>query len=191
MQARKNSPVNYAGKTLISTSYMASDCYNKALVYVCGHDSEGAMGLIVNKPIPELTIASLLRKMRILFPSDINDITMLLGGPSEVTRGFILHSTDCMVKDSHVVSGNVAITSTVDILKTSLYSIPPKHLLMCLGCVIWEKDDLEDQIASHMWIPIQTNEDILFSQDHESKWNKYLKSTGATSKILLDSTGYV
>lgn len=191
MQYRKQPKVDYTGKTLISTSYMASDCYNQALVYVCGHDKDGAMGLIINKPIPNLTIASLLKKLRIMFTTDMHDISLLFGGPSEVTRGFILHSSDCMVEDSHHISGNVAITSTVDLLKTSLYETPPKHLLMCLGCVIWGQDDLEDQIAAHMWIPMQTDEDILFSHDHPSKWKRFLKTTGANSNILLDNTGYV
>ena len=106
-----------SGQILVAMPGMSDPRFAKSVIYVCAHNEEGAMGLVVNRPIESMTFPEMLEQIGIE-PSQSSDaIRVLFGGPVEQARGFVLHSPDYIQEASMVVDDNVALTATIDILR--------------------------------------------------------------------------
>ena len=184
----KNDIENLTGKILLATPAISNEYLNKSMVFICSHDKSGAMGLVINKPIPNMDIKSLLQKLN-LRSEGLGNIEMHFGGLEETDRCFILHSDDYLASESTIVKGNIALTINTDIIRASISNGEPQKKLMCIGCCMWEVEQLENEVASSYWIPIDSDEALIFGDPKADKWSKALLKIGSHTNLFLNVPG--
>lgn len=179
------------GKLLVAMPGMSDPRFEHAVVYMCAHSSEGAMGLIVNKPAPEVRFDDLLEQIGIDRADDGKDIRVHIGGPVENGRGFVLHSTDYMSdKGSLQVDEHTAMTATTDVLSELASGRGPKSSMLALGYAGWGPGQLEDEIARNGWLTCDAKADIVFGRANEFKWSAALKQLGVDPLTLSPDAGH-
>lgn len=178
------------GKLLIAMPGMGDPRFEKAVIFVCAHSEDGALGLIINKPTPELQFSSLLEQLGIDVGSPKRDIRVHFGGPVEHGRGFVLHSGDYMSDSSTLqVSDAFGMTATLDILEDIARGSGPDSALLALGYSGWGPGQLESEILANGWLTCDAKQDLVFGNDDGTKWTAALKSMGVDALLLSSEAG--
>lgn len=181
---------NLTDKILIATPFtMEGNVFNKSLIYVIKHTKQGSMGLIFNRPINDSLEKNLFNKN---FFNNINrsvnidtnnlKFDIYLGGPTEIERGFFLHTADYTKnllfksKDS-----NLAISSNTEILRDVSNGSGPEKSLFIMGYTSWEPKQMEFEIENNLWIIAEPNNDLIFSGEASEKWDKAINSLGLST----------
>ena len=179
-----------AGKLLIAMPGMGDPRFEHSVVYLCAHSADGAMGLIVNKPTPELKFAQLLDQLGIPQGDDLRDIRVHFGGPVEHVRGFVLHTGDYGGKGSTMrVDDTFSMTATIDILEALAKGDGPARSLLALGYSGWGPGQLEDEILGNGWLTCDASEDLVFTAPDPRKWEGALRSLGVEPVTLSAASG--
>ena len=184
----KNDIENLTGKILISTPAISNEYLSKSMVFICNHDKSGAMGLVINKPIPNMNIKGLLSKINVT-AERLENIELHFGGIEEPYRCFILHSHDYKVSESIIIKDNIALTVNTDILRACISNEGPQKKLICIGCCMWEVEQLENEVASSYWIPIDSDEALIFGNPKADKWSKALMKIGSHTNLFSNTSG--
>lgn len=178
------------GKLLIAMPDMGDTRFEHAVIYVCAHSDDGAMGLIVNKPTPDVRFGDLLEQLSIDEGELSVDVRIHYGGPVETGRGFVLHTGDYASGAGTMdVAGGIAMTATLDILEDIAMGSGPKRSMLGLGYAGWGPHQLEDEIIRNGWLVSDATEDILFGRAAEHKWTAALKTLGIDPLMLSASGG--
>ena len=163
--------------------------FEHALIYLCAHSEDGAMGLIVNKPSADVTFEALIDQLSIETDVDVSDVNVYFGGPVELGRGFVLHSPDFRSEMTTMnVDDGFAMTGTLDVLETIAKGTGPKQRLVLLGYAGWGPGQLESEIAANGWLTCDASTDLVFGTENEQKWEAALGSLGV-SPLTLSSEG--
>ncbi len=172
------------GKLLIALPSMNDPRFEKSVIFVCAHSVEGAMGIMINKPVAGLSFQDLLRKLDLGVTPATPDFPVLYGGPVETGRGFVLHSGDYESADATLpVSEDVSLTATLDILRAMGEGRGPHKAIFALGYAGWSPGQIEDEIRSNGWVHCDSDSTILFSTTIEAKW------ATALGKLGIDVSG--
>ena len=152
--------------------------FERAVIFLCVHDAEHAMGLTVNRPVEGLTIAKLLAKLGVKSSARSLDDLVLMGGPVEPERGFVLHTDDYACEPSSLaIGGGVALTATREVLEAMAGSDGcPRRSAMALGYAGWNPGQLEREIRDNVWLTCEADEGLLF--DDEQMVRDYLLRHG-------------
>ena len=190
-----NQPVSQSGylsgKLLIASPLIGDPRFDRAVVFLCSHDGDQAMGLIVNRPMGGLHLPDLLEQLEIGGADAAPDEPVLDGGPVDRDRGFVLHTTDAGCgPGSLVVADRIALTATREILDCLVSDTPPRRAVMALGYAGWDAGQLEDEIAANAWLVAEADEDLLFAGGHEGKWAAALGLLGVTPEFLTAASGH-
>ncbi len=173
------------GRLLIAMPGMGDPRFDRTLIYLCAHSEEGAMGLVVNKTAENLTFDELLSQLKIPLQPNLNTIRVHYGGPVEMGRGFVLHSSDFGAQDSTLqVSEEVCLTATVDILRAMAKGEGPSQCLLALGYAGWAPGQLEHELQRNGWLYCEPDEALLFGDDDNDKWNLALRKIGVDPAML-------
>lgn len=179
------------GKLLVAMPGMGDPRFEKSVVLICAHSDDGAMGLIVNKPTPELSFANLLEQLNIPRAAEGRDIHVHYGGPVERGRGFVLHSRDYRGGPATMeIDARFAMTATLDILEALARGAGPARALLALGYAGWGPGQLEQEILANGWLIGQAEEEVVFAADDPGKWGKALKTMGIDPIALSGSAGH-
>jgi putative transcriptional regulator len=183
------------GKLLIAMPSIQGDDFNHSVVFLCEHSAEGAMGLVLNKPAPQMIFSDLVEKLdlgRDAAPIDIEILQMpvLLGGPVKQFQGFVLHSSDYKSDETLKVAPGYALTATVDVLKAIAAGKGPKRKILALGYAGWSAGQLEDEILRNGWLTSDADADLVFSGDIEKKHEAALKKLGVSPGMLSSEAGH-
>lgn len=179
------------GKLLIAMPGMTDPRFRRALVYVCAHSSEGAMGLIVNRPIPDLALSALLKRLDIAHTPQMAAHPVHGGGPVEPGRGFVLHSPDYSAGEATLtVNSGFAMTATRDILEDIAKGTGPKRVLVTLGYSGWGPGQLDREMLDNGWLSATPGPGLVFSNDNESKWVRALHVLGIEPEMLSGTAGH-
>ncbi len=165
--------------------------FERAVVLICTHDEEHAMGLAVNRPVDGLTVPRLLAQLGVKPAVEMPADLVLLGGPVTPERGFVLHTNDYRCEDSSVdVGDGVALTQTRDVLVAmSADNRRPRRSIVTLGYAGWGAGQLEHEIREGVWLTCDPDETLLFGDDHEHKWSMALSKIGVSADLLSAQTG--
>ncbi len=179
------------GKLLIAMPGMTDPRFEQTVIFVCSHSADGALGLIVNKPIPGLPFRELMTKMEI----EVSDATprtpVMFGGPVETERGYVLHSNDRSNSPTTLaVTSQIALTPTIDILRAIARGQGPQEFLFALGYAGWGPGQIEDEMAANGWIHCDADNAIVFQRDVLSKWKMALAKLGANISGLSSDVGH-
>ena len=157
---------------LIAMPHLNDEYFHRAVVYVCEHNEQGSMGLVITHPT-DLSIAELCAKMNFLMADHRRypDELVLSGGLVNLERGFILHTpTKQDFQHSYKISDQLTLTTSADVLQTFGTSAQPEQYLVTLGCASWSPNQLENEIANNDWLVVPANEQILFHTPYENRW---------------------
>jgi len=182
--------MDLCGKLLIAMPGMGDPRFDRSVVLLCAHSADGAMGLIVNKPSPDLTFAGLLDQLKIPRAAQGRDIRVHSGGPVETGRGFVLHSPDYVsIGATMTVPGGFGMTATLDVLTALALGQGPHAALLALGYSGWGPGQLESEIARNSWLTADAPPDLVFSPDDGGKWTGALKRLGIDPLALSGTAG--
>ncbi|MEL6915300.1 MAG: YqgE/AlgH family protein [Pseudomonadota bacterium] len=180
------------GQLLIAMPGMSDPRFDRAVIFMCAHSDDGAMGLIVNKPAEDVRFSDLLEQLEIPDDDAGRDIRVLFGGPVEHGRGFVLHSADYVANDSTLqvdgVEGTIGMTATLDILEDIARGEGPEASVLALGYAGWGPGQIEGEIAANGWLTCPATSDFVFGEDDAGKWVGALRSLGI-DPLLLSAEG--
>ncbi len=167
---------------LIAMPALQDPFFRRAVVYICEYNEDGAMGIIINKPLENLKVEGVLDKLKIK-PEGRNpairlDKPVLLGGPLAEDRGFILHTPPAKFSSSIRISDNTVITTSRDVLETLGTDEQPADVLVALGYASWEKGQLEQEILDNAWLTAPADMNILFKTPIADRWRDAAKLIG-------------
>ena len=186
----KNSEASYlSGQLLVAMPSMPDPRFSKAVIYICAHNAEGAMGLVINRSIDSLSFPDLLEQLGIETVNVDQQIRVLFGGPVESGRGFVLHSPDYQQEATLVVDESIALTATVDILKAIAGGIGPDHSLLALGYAGWGPGQLDGELKANGWLHVDADEELVFGSALELKWERALGKIGIDPSMLSNTVG--
>lgn len=176
---------------LIAMPAMGDPRFARTVIYMCSHNAEGAMGLVINKAYPGLTFPNLLTQLGIE-PTIDNDITVRLGGPVETGRGFVLHSTDYMRQGSVPLdeSMGIGLTATLDVLRAIATGTGPQRSLFALGYAGWGPGQLDTEIQENAWLAAPADADLVFNADLDALWDRAVKKIGIDVSKLASAAGH-
>ncbi len=178
------------GKLLIAMPGMRDPLFARAVVFLCAHSADGAMGLIVNKPAPELKFSDLLRQLKMPMGAAISDIRMHFGGPVAHGQGFVLHSADYGVEGASLaVNPAFAMTATTDILRDMARGTGPAQALLALGYAGWKAGQLEGEIQANGWLVAPADPELVFGLRDADKWEAALRALSIDPRLLSGGGG--
>lgn len=178
------------GQLLIAMPGMGDLRFERSVIFLCEHSPKGAMGLIVNKPAPDLSFADLLSQLRIPATIDLKHARVHFGGPVEHGRGFVLHSADYAAGESSLKVGpDFSMTATVDILQDMARGHGPRHALLALGYAGWGPGQLEAEIQANGWLVAPSDVDVVFSGRDDDKWSEALRLISIDPRLLSAEGG--
>lgn len=178
------------GQLLIAMPSMIDPRFRHGVILVCGHDKNGAMGLIINKTLEEVRLSHILEQLKMQEPEKGFDLPVHFGGPVEMGRGFALHSTDLMLKDSVEIKKDIALTANTEILDTFAHRKKPKQRFLALGYAGWSSGQLETEIKENSWLQMDAEPGLIFSTSPKDIWKKALKKMGIDPAMLPHDAGH-
>jgi putative transcriptional regulator len=184
------------GQLLIAMPSMTDPRFHRAVIYICAHSSEGAMGLIINQRAPHITLPKLLEQLEIVTPASRQlalspgSMAVQVGGPVETSRGFVLHSPDYFAADSTLpIDDSVCLTATVDILRAIAKGGGPNRAILALGYAGWAPGQLEQEIQANGWLNCPADSDLVFDPDLRRKYTRALNLMGVDPSHLVGISG--
>ena len=186
------------GQMLIAMPAMSDERFARAVIYVCAHSNEGAMGIVVNQPAPNIRFPDLLVQLevipdaeRIELPGEADDVQVLKGGPVETGRGFVLHSGDFFIENSTLpIDEGICLTATLDILKAIAEGSGPEHAILALGYAGWAPGQLEKEIQDNGWLHCAADPELIFGEDTGQKYDMALRKIGIALGQLSSQAGH-
>ena len=177
------------GYFLIATPSLDSGIFKASVTYICEHNEEGAMGVIINRP-SSLTIGEVLEEFDSIEDS-FKSTPVMLGGPVGMQRGFVLHSGDESVdwESTMPVDSDIHLTGSKDILRALASHSGPENFLLTLGYAGWEPGQLEQEITDNHWLAVHADSDILFDTPIEKRFDQALALLGISAASLSSFGG--
>ncbi|MGB0959221.1 MAG: YqgE/AlgH family protein [Halocynthiibacter sp.] len=185
-------PTDLTGKILIAMPSIGDARFEHSVIYMCTHSEEGAMGLIVNKPMPNLNMVQLFDQLDIdVMDETIAEAPVFFGGPVERTRGFVLHKGALEDEDAEAMEleDGLYLSATRDVLEALAEGRGPEAAVLALGYTGWGPGQLEDEIQQNGWLTVEADEALLFDLDVDPKWQNAMAKTGIDPRLLADAQG--
>lgn len=178
------------GKMLIAMPGMGDPRFEHALIFMCDHSDEGAMGVIVNKPSADVDMNTLLSQLSIEIAPGVAPGAVHFGGPVEMGRGFVLHSPDFSSDVTTLnVLDDICMTATLDVLEELGAGTGPSKWLMALGYSGWGPGQLEDELAQNGWLVCDASPRLIFDVPDIEKWEASLETLGVAALALSAEGG--
>lgn len=180
-QVRITPPVpqgSLCGQLLVATPLLQGSCFTRSVIYLCSHNAEGAMGIIVNYPIENLEMSDIMDQLEIDSPIRLRELPIHFGGPVESNRGFVIHSNDYLAQQSMVDKNGIVVTANVSILQELAQGKGPEQGMLVLGYAGWSAGQLESEIEGGSWIIVPASKQLVFDTDNELKWNVAIATLG-------------
>ncbi len=178
-----------SGKFIIASPAMTDPRFYKAVIYMVSHKNEGAMGIIINQPIIETKINTIIENEDLKNNVNMDNIPITFGGPVDTKKGFILHTSEFKDKTTLKVDKNIFLTSNINILKSIVKGEGPKKSLFALGYAGWYAGQLEKELSNNGWLIAPGNSNLIFECDIKNKWNEAMKSIGINPNFLNSKSG--
>jgi putative transcriptional regulator len=186
------------GQLLIAMPVMGDPRFERSVIYLCAHSPDGAMGIMVNRPVGSIDFPELLVQLNIIekdeqikLPEKAETLKVLRGGPVDTGRGFVLHSSDFYIENATLrIDDSICLTATVDILKAIAHGSGPKRAILALGYAGWRAGQLEAEIQDNGWLHCDADQDLVFGNDVEEKYSRALRKIGVDPGKLSNEAGH-
>lgn len=178
------------GQLLAAMPQMRDARFTRTVIYLCAHTSDGAMGLVLNRLVGALSFPDLLGQLGIDTVADAEHIRIRSGGPVETGRGFVLHSADYLDDATLKVDSGVGLTATLDILRDIAAGAGPRRSVLALGYAGWGPGQLDAEMQANAWLNVPPDEELIFDDDLNDKWERCIGRLGASLASLSTDTGH-
>jgi putative transcriptional regulator len=177
---------------------MSDDRFSRAVIYICAHSQDGAMGIIVNHPVQKVSFSEILVQLDVLapdaairLPKTTVAVPVVKGGPVETGRGFVLHSDDYFVDNSTLpINDGIALTATLDVLRAIAEGNGPEKAVLALGYAGWSPGQLESEIQSNGWLNCPADPSLIFDPGLDRKYDRALRKIGIDPSMLSGEAGH-
>ncbi len=179
---------------LIAMPSMLDPVFGGTVVYICEHNENGALGMIINRPT-DMTMDVLFERLDLsleITPHDqvMPQVPVLFGGPVQVERGFVLHAPSADYNSSLTVSDDVSLTTSRDVLEAAAQGNGPRRLVVTLGCAGWSAGQLEDEILRNGWLTVRADPAILFDMPSAERFTAAMNLLGIDPTMLTGEAGH-
>jgi putative transcriptional regulator len=186
------------GQLIVAMPGMLDDRFSRAVIYLCAHSPDGAMGIVVNQPAANIKFPELLVQLDIIpeeqsirLPTSAEQISVLRGGPVETGRGFVLHSADFFIENSTLpIDEGISLTATLDILKAIATGGGPESAVLALGYAGWAPGQLETEIQANGWLNCPADSELIFDTPSDAKYERCLRKIGIEPSMLSSDSGH-
>jgi putative transcriptional regulator len=184
------SDFNLTHHFLIAMPSMQEGVFAGTLTYICEHNENGALGIVVNRPT-SLTLAEMFEQINIpLHQPELQKVPVHFGGPVQTERGFVLHDTPGEWQSSLHINDRLALTTSKDILEALGQGNGPRHLIITLGYAGWDQGQLEHEMGENAWLTVPASEHILFDLPPEERLSAAMALLGVNYLSLADEAGH-
>ncbi len=184
------SSINLTHHFLIAMPSMADPYFAKSLAYVCEHNDQGALGVVINRPI-DMTLQALFERLSLtLKHKDLSDAPIYFGGPVQTDRGFVLHEPAGNWQSTLRVGDAIGLTTSKDILEAVGRGEGPQKLLVTLGYAGWSAGQLEHELGQNAWLTVEAKDAIIFDLPSEERLPAAMELLGVDYARLADSAGH-
>lgn len=182
------SPPFLTGQFLLAMPGIGDPRFERSVIAMCAHDENGALGISIGSPIRELGLHDLLEQFEIEAEAAPNAL-VVLGGPVEPSRGFVLHSLDWGGQDTIDVAGRWALSGSIDTLKAIATGKGPSRWLVALGYAGWGAGQLDGEMARHGWLAVEGTTALLFDTPADQRWERGYRDAGIDPRLLVSGAG--
>lgn len=187
--------MNLTGQFLIAMPAMQDPFFSKTVTFICTHNEDGAMGVVLNRPM-QITLDHLFNQIDIPceYPT-ISDIPVFFGGPVQTERGFVLHSPSIEYNSTMQINESVALTTSKDILESTAQSAGPDKILIALGYAGWSAGQLEEEMSKNAWLSVSVSQpkafnDLIFNLPYDEKLPLAMRLIGVDFASLSEVAGH-
>jgi putative transcriptional regulator len=179
------------GRILIAMPGISDPRFDRAVILMCAHTGEQAMGITINRPLEGLSLSELFDRLGLDSAVAPERFAVLAGGPMERERGFVLHTDDYAASEfTLAVAEGVSLTATRDVLEAMTDADRrPRCAALALGCANWGPGQLEEELKDNVWLACDADETLIFGEDHENKWSRALAKIGVAPERLSAQCG--
>ncbi len=178
---------------LIAMPQMNDPRFHRAVVFLCVHDKKGAMGMVINNPLPSPDFAEVLKQVGVMADRPLDDkiraMPVLAGGPVQGVNGFLIHSSDFSQKDTIHVDDLFSISGTVDSLRTIVNGYRPEKMIFTLGYAGWGAGQLERELQDNVWLTVPASHEIVFNTPASEMWENAFALIGVNPAMLSSISG--
>ena len=178
------------GQLLVAMPQMRDPRFTRSVIYMCAHNAEGAMGLVINRLVGSITFPDMLEQLGIAAGEHGRQIKVHFGGPVDSGRGFVLHSDEYRHEGTVAVVDGMALTATIDILKDIAGGHGPRRCLLALGYAGWGAGQLDAEIQANGWLTVPADDHLVFDNDLEGKWDRAIGKLGISHAMLSGEAGH-
>ncbi|MBU3078352.1 YqgE/AlgH family protein [Sphingomonas quercus] len=176
------------GRFLLAMPGIGDPRFERAVIAMCAHDGNGALGIGIGRVAPRLGLHLLLAQLE-LPPGKAPDVPVHLGGPVEPQRGFVLHGLDWRGEGTLNVDGRWALTGTLDILRAISEGRGPDQFVVALGYAGWSGGQLEEEMTRHGWFDVEGDTGLLYDTPAAERWAAAFATTGIDARLLAADCG--
>ena len=177
------------GQVLIAMPALHDGPFARSVIYVCAHTGDGAMGIVLNKPLAKPSFADLLQQLDVSPLPPARQLRLCEGGPVDGARGFVLHTADWTGDGSLRVDSDTALTASLDVLQAVAAGRGPAKGLLALGYANWGPGQLDVEIQQNAWLSAAPQQDLLFDAACDTKWRRALASLRVDPAKLSNEAG--
>ncbi len=171
------------GRFLVAAPSMPDERFQKSVVFICKHDNDGALGIIVNNKVDDLPLGQVYKQLGIEVSSVAGNKPVLFGGPVETSRGLVLHSSDYKREETLLIDGGMALTASLEILKDMAGGQGPSKAWLALGHSGWAPGQLDQEMQDNAWLVVDGDPELVFDPNLDAKWQRALDRLGAKGDI--------
>jgi putative transcriptional regulator len=164
-----------AGQLLVASPEMVDPRFYHAVILVVRHDRNGALGIIINRPVEDRPLSSLLEALGEKGTGVVGSVRIFAGGPVQPEIGFVLHSADYHRAETAYIGGRVAMTSSSEILRDIGNRQGPNKSLVAFGYAGWRSGQLEGELSQRAWFTAAGDEKLIFDEDRDAVWDEAMK----------------
>jgi putative transcriptional regulator len=179
----------FEGQILLAMPSMGDPRFERSVIYMCAHNDEGAMGLVINKALNSIDFRELLGQLDIPVGERMRDLAVHFGGPVENQRGFVLHSGDYRHDETLMINDDVGLTATLDILRDLARGDGPERAILALGYAGWGAGQLDSEIQENAWLSVPFSDELMFEIGDKQKWEHAFNSIGVDLSVLSGTAG--
>jgi putative transcriptional regulator len=187
--------LNLTGQFLIAMPSMTDPRFSQTISFICTHNEDGAMGIVLNRP-SEYNVEDLLNQIELkITPSPLLEDAIYEGGPVQTDRGFVLHVPQQEYNSTIQINDNISLTTSKDILEAAADNQAPKKMIIALGYAGWSAGQIEEEMGQNAWLNLEATEQqalqkIIFDTPANNRFKLGMDMMGLNSSNLLDVAGH-
>ena len=185
---------NLTNRFLIAMPTLADPNFHHTVTYICAHNEEGAMGIVINRPL-DLEFGEIIQQLKLPSPGEdqnreVQHKPIYHGGPVQENRGFVLHRPDEKWSSSIQISPDLGVTTSRDILEAIAAGEGPENSLIALGYACWDSGQLEQEFKDNAWLSAPSSADIIFNTPSKDRWASATSLLGFASHQISPEVGH-